>query len=167
MLSWDLKGPRTHSLEGSSGRPRGTQSSKTSSNRKDGDPPSRLGRGHQGGTRSRLKLRGPTCVHIYYSTFKQRHSRAPRRSPLPWRQGHPKSKAKRTQQATTKERGFRELCHHRPKWRADRRLRKGAGGRGRASTQVCLGQGCVGSPTDMLTADSTRQALGMCQGQYR
>lgn len=39
MLSWDLKGPRTHSLEGSSGRPRGTQSSKTSSNRKDGDPP--------------------------------------------------------------------------------------------------------------------------------
>lgn len=31
------------------------------------------------------------CVHIYYSAFKQKHSRALRRTPLPRQQGHPNS----------------------------------------------------------------------------
>lgn len=64
MLSWDLKGPRTHSLEGSSGRPRGTQSSKTSSNRKDGDPlPS--GTGTSGWNTLKTQALGThVCTHL-------------------------------------------------------------------------------------------------------
>lgn len=140
------RGSLDRPLEGSPGWPEGTQSSKTAPNRKDGNPPPHLGQERWGETRSRLKLRGPTRVHVYHllhvQTGTQRGSEEKppllaARSPESVRPSKlPPQKGGSVSSVGTDLRGG-----YRPQ----------GSGRDGAPTQARLGQGCVQSPADTLT----------------